>query len=73
MNSLLENVIKIFTCIFTQCVNCFYMLFFCFGKNKCEICNCRFKSKQCLATHIKTNHPEIFAWGSSIKFKKSIR
>ena len=69
MIKLLENFIKIFTCLFKPYVNCFYIIFCCLSKYKCEICNCRFKNKQCLTTHIKITHPEIFAWGSSKNVK----
>lgn len=69
MIKLLENFNKIVTCIFKPCINCFYKIFFCLSKYKCEICNCRFKHKQYLALHIRTYHPEIFVWGSSKNFK----
>lgn len=51
--------------------NCFHRLLCCFVKyHVCEICNKKFKNKYKLAHHIRTNHPFIFSFGSSVEARE---
>lgn len=62
------------SCICEPIVNCIYWVCgSCFSnKFKCEICETRFKNKNILACHIRESHSEIYAWGSSKKFKEML-
>jgi hypothetical protein len=54
------------------CNPIFRYIYHFFNIKKCEICNKNFLHKTELSTHIKTNHPEIFVWGSSKDFFKML-
>ena len=67
-----NSVYQVFTCICDPIVTFIYWVCGCYFTNKfkCEICEQRFNSKTNLAYHIRELHKEIYAWGSSKKFKE---
>ncbi len=69
-----NRIYEIFSCICEPVVTSFYYVCGCCftNKHKCEICESRFKSKSHLAYHIRESHSEIYAWGSSKKFKEML-
>ncbi len=67
-----KGIYEIFSCICEPVVTgIYYVCGCCFtNKFKCEICETRFKSRSQLAYHIRESHREIYAWGSSTKFRE---
>lgn len=54
------------------CEPIFKYIYYLCNIKKCKICNKKFLYKKELSTHIKTNHPEIFVWGSAKNFSKML-
>jgi hypothetical protein len=67
-----NNFYKIISCIYNQVLNwmrCLYGFFF-VNNYKCEICNNKYCSKYNLARHIKESHNQLYACGSSTRFRE---
>jgi hypothetical protein len=71
-SGLYNNFHRLIECIYNQCSDGIHCICSCFFKNKykCEICETRYNSKHDLASHIRKSHSEIYAWGSSKKFRE---
>lgn len=69
-----DKVYQMFSCVCDPIVSCIYWVCGCCFSNKykCEICDTRYNSKTNLACHIRESHSEIYAWGSSKKFREML-